>query len=205
MSPVEKHIICVACSIFRQEIEALQQAGQLNANILYLNSMLHIYPEQLRQAMDRVIAAERGKGRRIALIYGECHASLTQCLAPPDIARINGMNCIEIFLGRDRYRELRKQGAFFLLPEWVTRWREIFQGELGLNQENAQTFMQEMHTQLIYLDTGIIPVPHASLQDIAAYTGLPVTIMRIEFTELQHAIQDVLRRVQGEEHVPAVQ
>jgi hypothetical protein len=190
-------MICVACSIFKYELAALQRAGQLRVPVRYLNSMLHIYPTQLRQALDKVIAAERQREQPLALIYGECHAYLQDALVPGVVERVQGLNCIEILLGRETYRGLRRAGVFFLLPEWARRWQEIFQVQLGLNQENARTFMQEMHTQFLYLDTGITPIPYACLHAMVAYTGLPLVIQSITLIHLAHALQDVRSRLSG--------
>ena len=38
---------CIACSIFRREIEALQAISPLDMSVRYLGSMLHMVPKQL--------------------------------------------------------------------------------------------------------------------------------------------------------------
>ena len=45
-------------------------------------------------------------------------------------------------------------------------WPEM--GELGLLGPTARTFMREMHSRLIYLDTGLVPVPNADLSEATA-------------------------------------
>jgi hypothetical protein len=48
--------------------------------------------------------------------------------------------------------------------------------------------MNEMHTKLIYLNTGVSPVPTATLDAIAEYLSLPVEIFDIDLTHLRDAI-----------------
>ncbi len=182
----------IACSIFRKEIESIKM-NQLKENpIHYLDSMLHMNPNLLDQTMKAAVNEELSSGNNVAIIYGECHACMNELEAAHDTKRIAGMNCIEIFLGKEQYRKLRKEGAFFLLPEWCERWREVFEKQLGLNMENAQSFMQEMHTQLIYIDTGIIPVPELTLKEISKFTGLPYSILSISLNNLKEAIINLL-------------
>jgi hypothetical protein len=182
----------IACSIFRKEIESLKMVLLKESSIHYLDSMLHMTPNLLDQKMSTEVNEELNNGNNVAIIYGECHACMNKLEARNNIKRIAGMNCIEIFLGKEQYRKLRKEGAFFLLPEWCGRWHEVFEKQLGLNMENAKSFMQEMHTQLIYIDTGVTPVPETTLNEISKYTGLPYSILPISLSNLEKAIINLL-------------
>ena len=184
----------IVCSVFRRELEWLRQTQQIAcANVVYLDSMLHIYPETLQTRLDAAIAAARQEGRAVALVYGECHAYLPDIVAAqPDVRRIRGLNCIEIILGREAYRRLRQAGVFFFLPEWAFRWQEIFRDHLGLNEKNARAVMADMHTRLAYLDTGVIPVPTQALAAIADYTDLPLDILPTSLTIFKTALTAIL-------------
>lgn len=182
----------IACSIFKKEIESLKMDKLKGDSIEYLDSMLHMTPKLLDKKMEYSVKKEIDKGNKVAIIYGECHACMNKLEADLMTKRIKGMNCIEIFLGKEQYRMLRKEGAFFLLPEWCERWREVFEKQLGLNIENAHTFMQEMHSKLLYIDTGITPVPDSTLKEISAYTGLPYSILPISLLQLEQSINNLL-------------
>jgi hypothetical protein len=111
----------------------------------------------------------------------------------PGVRRTEGINCCEIILGRDTYRQLRREGAFFLMPEWALSWRKIFVSQLGLLGPRAKSFMQEMHTKLIYLDTGILPVPQAELAEASEFLGLPVEILPVSLAPLLANLQQSLK------------
>ena len=128
------------------------------------------------------------------LVYGDCCHAVDRIEKTFGVARTQGVNCCEMLLGRGMYKSLMKEGVFFLLPEWTRRWEEVFTHELGLSQENAQDLMQEMHTRLVYLDTGIEPVPSGSIAACSAYCGLPVEIRQIPLTHLQMLIEDAMGR-----------
>ena len=141
--------------------------------------MLHMFPDRLHERLDKVIKNELESGKKIILIYGECSPYMDQYNKNKNIMRLGGINCVNIFLEDLIYKALRKEGAFFLIHEWALRWQEIFQNELGLNAENAKSFMGEMHTKLIYLDTGSAAVPVDTLNEISAYCGLSYEIMKV--------------------------
>jgi len=183
---------CVACSIFRREIEALQAVSPLDMSVRYLSSMLHMVPDQLETRLTQIIQDEQRQGHDVVLGFGDCCARMLELQTEAGVARTQGINCCEILLGRDHYRALRKEGAFFFLPEWAHRWREIFEKELGLNSANARDLMRDMHTRLIYLDTGLVPIPSHDLQAASEYTGLPWETLTVDLDMLRITLEKAL-------------
>ncbi|MFH0966470.1 MAG: DUF1638 domain-containing protein [Methanobacteriota archaeon] len=116
----------------------------------------------------------------------------------PGVARTVGVNCCELLLGKEAYKSLIREGVFFLLPEWTGRWKEVFTQELGLSQENAENFMQEMHRRLVYLDTGIVPIPLEKIHEVSHYCGLPYELMPVSCDHLQTQIQNAMNRLSGD-------
>jgi len=191
----EANITAIACSIFRAEIEVLRCENKITIPVIYLDSMLHMFPDRLHERLDNVIKKELESGKKLILIYGECSMESKYYNNDANIKRIGGINCVNIFLEDRIYRMLRKEGVFFLIHEWALRWKEIFQNELGLNAENAKSFMSEMHTKLIYLDTGSAAVPIDTLNEISAYCGLAYEITKVTLdvfsTRVNEAIEEL--------------
>lgn len=178
--------ICIACSIFRKEIEALQASHRLEVPVEFLTSMLHMVPAKLESRLQEALASARAKhpGQEVVLAYGDCCSRMEAFESSPGASRTEGINCCEILLGRDTYRKLRREGAFFLMPEWALSWKQVFVGQLGLLGPCAKTFMQEMHTRLVYLDTGILPVPHQHLEEASRFLGLPLEVRPVSLEPL---------------------
>ncbi|MBF0411997.1 MAG: DUF1638 domain-containing protein [Desulfamplus sp.] len=189
------NITIISCSLFRNEIEALFNSGELQLPVVYLDSILHIYPEKLRAVMDKAILREVNKKRQVILLYGECHAYIYESIKHPDVERVKGLNCIEIIVGKEKYKQIRKERIFCFLPEWINRWEDIFRGHLGLNRENSRSFMQDMHSGLLYLDTGRLAVPPEIIKDIEDYTGLKMDIMPVTSAHLLASINDAYTRL----------
>ena len=190
MKPEERTKIGIACSIFRQEIERLQEEKQIDIPFEYLDSKLHVYPSVLDRRLQAVTSEARQNGNEIVLVYGDCCPHMHDVESDDHVVRVCGMNCCEILLGKDLYRQLLSEGAFFLLPEWAHRWWEVFQKQLGLRGDNARSFMTEIHTRLVYLDTGLTPILEGLLEEISEYCGLPVEIIPVSLEQLLASIQD---------------
>jgi hypothetical protein len=187
----DNKITCLACGVFRMEIEALSRQGKLDCGIITLESMLHMNPAKLEQEIGRVL--ESGQNDKFLILYGDCHPRMHEMQERENVSKVTGINCCDILLGRETYRKLQKDQAFIFLPEWTLRWREVFTNELGFeNQEVAQAFMREHRKRLVYVDTGVVLVPDKTLQEISEFFGMPVEILHISLDILQQGIGNAL-------------
>jgi len=187
--------LCIACSIFKNEIKKMNDRGELDFDIKYMSSMLHMYPSKLQKKLSEKVAKDAGSYEKITLLYGDCHPFMHEMDELTNVKRTQGINCVEILLGKERFRKLRKEGVFFFMPEWTIRWEEVFRNELGLNPELAKEFMQEMHSKLVYLDTGQIPIPDDILKKISEYTGLNYEIIKVELEMMRTEIEKTFDRM----------
>jgi hypothetical protein len=186
-------IACLVCGVFRMEIEALVKQGKLDCDIITLDSMLHMKPAKLEQEMGQVIVA--GPNNRFLLLYGDCHPHMHEMQSKINVSRVAGINCCEILLGSAVYRKMQKEQAFVFFPEWTHRWKEVFRNELGFeNSEVARAFMREYQKRLVYVDTGVIPVPDEALREISDYFGMPVEILPVSLDILLQGINNALRK-----------
>ncbi len=188
-------ITCITCSIFQKEIEELIKRGEIDCKLVVVDSKLHMSPPDLRCSLDKAIENELAAGNKVVLIYGQCHPFMDQQESLPGVARTAAMNCCQLILGKDEYHKLRKEGAFILLPEWAKRWSELFKEDLKFNPETAKGMMQEAHTKLIYLDTGLVPVPYEELDAYCEYCGLPYEIKPVTLDNLRDAVREAVSRI----------
>lgn len=161
---------------------------------VFLDSILHLDTAALDKKMRRAMPKP---GLQAVLLYGDCSAHALDMGAGEGRARTRGSNCCEIMLGPERFRELRKAGAFSLMPEWTDRLEEIFKSRLGFkDSELAQSLMADTITKIVYLDTGSRVPPLETLTTISNYLGLP---FEIEETGIKH-LEDSLRMALLEVH-----
>jgi len=190
-----KDILAVTCGIFQAEMTALAPRFP-RLRPVYADSMLHMRPDLLQTRIDGLLA-EYPSGK-VLFIYGDCTPRIVELCRRPGFAKTAGINCCEIVLGREEYRRMRKAGAFFFLPEWTLRWRQVFERELGfVGGRGAGEMLREVHSQLIYLDTGVMPVPQTILQEISRDLTMPMTVLPTGLGLLAQAVAAAQERLDG--------
>ena len=210
----------VACSVFRETLarlragapprtppESLRFSGPHPSpsallgrmRVDFVDSMGHIHVERLRRGIDDRVAAHRAAWRRVLLLFGECHAAIDREAGAPDLRRVAGLNCYEILLGGAAYRELRRGGAFLLLPEWAARWRGIFRGHLGVDDAVGRAMLTDTHREIVYLDDGVTPAPTGEIAAFSAYAALPWRRMPLPPEPLRAALEAALAGWAAEE------
>ena len=170
-----KDILAICCGIFQAELAVLAPVFP-RLRMVFADSMLHMRPDLLQDTIDDLLA--RHASDKVLFVYGDCTPRIVELSRKPGHAKTEGINCCDVLLGREEYRRLRKDGAFFFLPEWTVRWREVFESELGFSDlRGAGDMLREVHSRLVYLNTGVMPVPSALLDEISRELKMPMTVL----------------------------
>lgn len=176
MSPGVGSVRVLSCGIFREEYQLLPEALRLSLNPVFLDSMLHMNPEKLDELLATFL--QKYSQKPALILFGDCCPHMQELGDATGVSRTRGVNCCEIYLGHERYRQLRKERTFFLMPEWAKRWERVVKNELGLmNKELARDFMAQSMSRAVYIDTGVLPVPEDELKAFGEYTGLEVEVV----------------------------
>lgn len=183
----------IACSIIKKEIEALQQCGEISIPFQYVDSRYHMRPAKLQDMLSAAICDTLETADRVVIVYGDCCPDMHIIAKDERVHRVNYRNCITLLLGDEEYRQQMRAGAFLVQAEWLKQWQTIFLEDLGLQDSaTAKEMMRDMNKKLVYLDTGLEPIPMTDLEAFAAYVGLPWEILPVTLDKLKRAIQNEL-------------
>jgi hypothetical protein len=195
----DKKLACLSCGVFSREIEILAGQEKLEGSRIVLDSMLHMNPAGLEQAISRDL--ESKPHDNYVLLYGDCCPHMNEFQNRANVSKVAGINCCEILLGKEMYRHLQKEKTFIFLPEWTVRWREIFTRELGFKDpEIAQSFMKEYCSRLVYIDTGIVPAPEKIISEISVYFDMPMDVISISLDILMQGINKAIQKFKEDDH-----
>ena len=165
--------VWLSCGVVRDELEELRRRGLLDGELIFLDSMLHMDPPLLEARLTAMLERYKGQDLCLVLVYGDCAARMLDLVRQYHVGRVAAINCVQLLVGRERYRQYMREEAFMILPEWARRWEHIVKNELGLNELVAHGLIGENRRILVYLDTGLVPVPEEDLRAFSSYTGLP--------------------------------
>lgn len=171
--------VWLSCAVVRAEMEELRRRGLIEGDLLFLDSMLHMDPPRLEATLAALLEQKTAEGGCPVLVYGDCSAHLLDLTRSFGVERVDAINCAQLLVGRARYRRLMLEEAFLVLPEWALRWERIMRRELGLTRDVARELMGEHRGVLVYLDTGLVPVPEGELAEFSSYTGLPFRVEEV--------------------------
>jgi len=189
----------IACSVLKAELTTLQASGRLSHRVHYMDSALHMRPEELQVRLREAVREERAAGRRVLLIYGDCSSCMQDLHSEGQVERVAAANCAEMLLGKPRYKTLIKSGAFLLFPEWAGRWREVLLSFPGMDGELTRKMMRDMHSRFVYLDTGVSPIPRGALEECGAFFGIPCEVQTVGLDGLEGSVHDAMERLSGGE------
>ncbi len=183
------HTLWLSCGVVRAEMEELHRRGCIEGTLLFFDSMLHMDPPLLEAKLTAALEQRGDRAGCLVLVYGDCSARMLDLARRFRAGRVAVINCAQLLVGRERYRRLMREEAFLVLPEWAVRWEHIMKSELGLTTAVARDLMGENRGVLVYLDTGLVPVPERHLAEFSSYTGLP---WRVETVSLDTMLATLL-------------
>lgn len=186
--------VWLCCGVVRAEMEELLRLGLIDGELLFLDSMLHMDPPLLEAKLAAALEEKSSQPGTLVLVYGDCSAHMLDLVRRFRVGRVSIINCAQLLLGRERYRQLMREEAFLVLPEWARRWEHIMKSELGLNEEVARGLMGENRGVLVYLDSGLAPAPEQQLAAFSEYSGLP---WRSEKVNLDYMLAALLEAKAG--------
>ncbi len=188
--------IWLSCGVLRAEMEELHRRGEIEGELIFLDSMLHMDPPKLERTLTIALEKNSNKADCLVLVYGDCSARMLDLGQHFRVGRVNAINCAQLLVGRERYRQLMREEAFLILPEWARRWEHIMRKELGLTEERAHGLLGENRRSLVYFDTGLVPVPFNDLAHFSAYCGLPWRIEAVSLDCMRKLLLEARARVE---------
>lgn len=197
-SSKEEKVIGISCGIFENEIRKLERENRLACEFKFIDSRLHMKPDQLRITLDDHIEDLLKVYDKVLLVYGDCHPYMVDSYDKARVYRVEGINCCNIIMGKKLYRELRREGAFFVFYEWAHRWKELFVHDIGLTDKIAPLFMNDLHSKIIYIDTGVGDIPVEILENMSKYFNLPYEVRMMDLNILENAINNGYKEVTGD-------
>lgn len=170
----------IVCGVLKLEFEDLRQRKLLDGVAVFPASMLHMKPEKIEECIEALIN-QKDFEKPCVIVYGDCCSKMIDLQQQKGVARIDAVNCVQMLVDRNAYRDLMKREAFIFLPEWAARWKTVFMEELDLtSQAIALEFFRDTRREIVYLNTGLLNPPVNELDNCSEFTGLPWSILQTD-------------------------
>lgn len=162
----------IGCGILRKEIRLIAGLNGWELNEIYLPSSLHIDFERLETALTTTLS--RHQGEEGIVFYGSCHPLMDQIISRACSIRTDGVNCVDIYLGHERFLRELESGAFFLFEDWALHWKDIIGAAIPGHPDVMKSIFQSAHTHVLAIRTPCSGDFSAEAAVVSEMTGLPL-------------------------------
>ncbi|MEM9098984.1 MAG: DUF1638 domain-containing protein [Pseudomonadota bacterium] len=170
--------LMIACGALAREILALKQInGWEHLELTCLPAKLHLFPDQIPDAVRAKVAEARGKGyETIKVVYADCGTGglLDMVCEELQVERIAGPHCYSFFEGNQTFAEHPDEITAFYLTDFLVKQFDAFVWKpMGLDRHpELRDMIFGNYEKLIYLSQLDDPALVEQARDQAARLGL---------------------------------
>ena len=150
-------ILLIACGALAREILAIKDANQLDhIDLTCLPAKLHLYPEQIVDAVEGAVTKHRMTYDTIHVVYADCGTGgvLERKCAELGVEMIAGPHCYSFFEGNETFARHTDEGeitAFYLTDFLVKQFDAFVWRPMGLDKHpELRDMVFGNYTKLVY-------------------------------------------------------
>ncbi len=189
-------IICGALG--REVLDIIRKHGW-DAEVLGVPALDHNYPDRIAPDVEKRINAYREKYDRLIVVFGDCgsRGALDALLARfPDIERIEGPHCYEMY-GGQMFHDLMEEelGTFFLTDFLLRGFEGLFIKEMGLDRfPQLRDDYFAHYKRVVYLAQNPTPELLKKAQEVADYLKLTLEVRVTGYGLLEERLVEMVER-----------
>lgn len=171
----------IICGALGREVTAIINEQGWDAEVIGLPAIDHVFPERIAGHVERRIQSLQDQFDRLVVVYGDCgsRGALDKLLAGyPDIERIQGPHCYEMYAGEEFNAMMAQEpGTFFLTDFMVRTFWGLIIDSMGLKrfpQLKAEYFRN--YKRVVYLAQMDSEEHRSRAEEIAGYLELPLEV-----------------------------
>ncbi|MDU8926819.1 DUF1638 domain-containing protein [Alisedimentitalea sp. MJ-SS2] len=147
-------LLLIACGALAREIlDLIKQNGWTHIDLQCLPAKLHLYPDQIVDAVENAVEKHRDNYDRIFIAYADCGTGglLEAKCAELGVDMIAGPHCYSFFEGNDTFAALGEVTAFYLTDFLVRQFDAFIWRPMGLDRHpELRDMMFGNYTKLVY-------------------------------------------------------
>ncbi|MCK4837498.1 MAG: DUF1638 domain-containing protein, partial [Desulfobulbaceae bacterium] len=174
----KQHLI--TCPIFVKELAAVLPEIAAEPTVRLMAYNVHSNAKTMEEELASSIATARAEGAAISLLVGqECQAlqPLSQIAANCNGSLPEGLNCLEIILGREKARAMQANRTTLMTPAWIRMINSSIDDGYW-TVEDARINLGR-YERIILLDSGLEPLDDEMIMEFFELTQVPIEILPV--------------------------
>lgn len=187
----------IACGALAREILAIKQAnGMDHLDLTCLPAKLHLYPDQITDAVEAAVLKHRAVYDQIYIGYADCGTGgqLAQKCADLGVEMVQGPHCYSFFEGNEQFAKRSDAGeitAFYLTDFLVKQFDAFIWRPMGLDKNpELRDMIFGNYTTLIYQSQIDDPRLVDKAKDCASRMGLAFEHRHTGYGDLEAQLKD---------------
>lgn len=186
----EQERVLISCGIVKEEIKLLIEKNKWAIKPVFLKSSLHVDFDKLWMALTKTLEVHKDKEKYVC--YGTCHPLMSRCLDDKKAVRTNVQNCVELVLGKEKFREEIENGAFFLFEDWANNWENVTGSVFGHDPEVLKEIFNSEHKYLLGIKTPCSNDFSKNAEKISKQLEMPLAWIDADLDNLEKELTSIL-------------
>jgi len=189
---MKKHHL-ITCPIFAKELAAVLSESETAPTVQLMDYRVHFNAEVMAREAARGVRAAEEEGAGISFLVGrECESlqPLSEIAESCGGRLADGLNCIELFLGREKARALQENRSTVMTPAWIEMiTRSIAEGHWTV--DDARINMGR-YDRIILLDFGLEPLHDEMILEFFELVQVPIEILPVSLDHFRRVVAKLL-------------
>ncbi|MCB9136598.1 MAG: DUF1638 domain-containing protein [Anaerolineales bacterium] len=188
----------IICGALGREVLDIIRKHEWDAKVMGVAALDHNYPDRIAPDVEKQIAANREKYERLIVVFGDCgsRGALDALLVRfPDIERIEGPHCYEMYGGQTFHDLMEEElGTFFLTDFLLRGFEGLFVKEMGLDRfPQLRDDYFAHYKRVVYLAQNPTPELLAKAQEVADFLRLALEVRVTGYGLLEARLVEMMR------------
>lgn len=189
---MKKHHL-ITCPIFARELAAVLPEDAATPTVQLMDYRVHFDPEVMAREAARGVRAAGDEGAGVSFLVGrECESlqPLSNIAEGCGGRLTEGLNCIELFLGREKARKLQENRATVMTPAWMEMISKSI-GDGHWTVEDARINLGH-YDRIILLDFGLEPLSDEMILEFFELSQVPIEILPVTLDHFRQVVDKLL-------------
>ncbi|WP_439111530.1 DUF1638 domain-containing protein [Lentibacter sp.] len=192
-------VLLIACGALAREILALKkQNSWAHMDLTCLPANLHLYPEQITEAVEAAVIKHRTAYESIFIVYADCGTGglLKAKCDELGVEMVSGPHCYSFFEGNERFQAHSEEITAFYLTDFLVKQFDAFVWRpMGLDRHpELRDMIFGNYTTLVYQAQTLDKALQIKAQDCAKKLGLAYEYRFTGYGDLETALRTQAKR-----------
>lgn len=194
LAPKPGRVLLIACGALAREILAIKTANGLDhLDLTCLPAKLHLYPEQIIDAVEEAVLKHRDIYQQIFVVYADCGTggALERKCAELSVEMVRGPHCYSFFEGNESFAAHPDEISAFYLTDFLVKQFDAFVWQpMGLDRNpELRDLIFGNYTKLVYQSQVANPELLEKAKTCATRMGLAFEHRHTGYGDLETQLQ----------------